>query len=144
MAASWFVLGPEVAGGLGPRTVMDRSVHPPSVKHLHYVLDGWLGDDLLESFPCFMVTRRAQKAMLTAGLTGCTFEPVEVTTSPECRERQPHVVLPEFLWLRPGSGVLRDDVAITSDARLVVSSRALAVLQRLALRHCEVEAFGQE
>lgn len=41
----FFALEPEVAGGLGPNTVMDRSVHPPRVSHLHYVFDGWMGDD---------------------------------------------------------------------------------------------------
>ena len=46
---------PEVAGGLGDHTVMDRSVHPPIVSKLHYQMEGWLGDALLESFPVFIV-----------------------------------------------------------------------------------------
>jgi hypothetical protein len=43
----YFYVEPEVAGGLGERTVMDRSTHPPVVKRLHYQLEGWLGDAIL-------------------------------------------------------------------------------------------------
>ena len=32
----YFYIQPEVAGGLGKNTVMDRSVHPPIVSRLHY------------------------------------------------------------------------------------------------------------
>ena len=54
-------LEPEVAGGFGEQTILDNSTHPPDVKWLHYVLDGWLGDDILESFPCYIVTERLRR-----------------------------------------------------------------------------------
>lgn len=41
---------PEVAGGLGEETQMDSTVHPPLVKKLHLEFEGWLGDDILETF----------------------------------------------------------------------------------------------
>lgn len=43
----YFYIEPEVAGGLGRNTVMNRAVHPPVVSKLHYHFDGWLGDVLL-------------------------------------------------------------------------------------------------
>src|SRR3954454_10828086 len=54
----YFALEPEVAGQLGDTTMLDTSVHPPVIQRLEYRFDGWLGDDLLESFPCFVVTER--------------------------------------------------------------------------------------
>jgi len=50
----YYTLSPEVAGGIGRNTVMMRTQHPPIVSHLHYELDGWLGDDLLEALPGFV------------------------------------------------------------------------------------------
>jgi hypothetical protein len=35
-AMKYFYIQPEVAGGLGKNTVMDRSVHPPIVSRLHH------------------------------------------------------------------------------------------------------------
>jgi hypothetical protein len=53
----YFQIAPEVAGGWGRNTVMDRSIHPPHVTKLHFEFDGWLGDVLLESFPCYIITK---------------------------------------------------------------------------------------
>ena len=52
----YYFIEPEVAGGWGGNTIADTSVHPPKISKLHYQFDGWLGDDLLESFPCFIVS----------------------------------------------------------------------------------------
>lgn len=52
----FYILDPEVAGGLGTQTEIDSSVHPPLVKRLHYELDAWMGDDLVQTFPCYLVT----------------------------------------------------------------------------------------
>ncbi len=53
----YFVLEPEVAGQLGEQTVMDRSTHPPTIEKLHFVFDGWLGDDIVATFPSFWVSK---------------------------------------------------------------------------------------
>jgi len=70
----YYYIEPEVAGGLGNDTVMNRSVHPPVVTKLHYQFDGWLGDVLLESSPCFIVTELAKQKLQDARLTGATFD----------------------------------------------------------------------
>jgi len=41
---------PEVACGLGEKTQMDSSVHPPIVSKLHFVFEDWLGDDIIKPF----------------------------------------------------------------------------------------------
>lgn len=134
----WFVLGPEVAGGLGSRTVLDSSTHPPTVMKLHYVLEDWLGDDLIESFPCFLVSGPAKAAIVAAGLTGCTFAPVEVSCSPEFAEMHPACDLPPFDWLQVYSRPFELDFGVTANAKLVVSYRALQVLRSGRLSHCDV------
>jgi hypothetical protein len=90
----YFYIEPEVAGGLGKNTVMDRSIHPPIVTKLHYHFDGWLGDVLLESFPCFVITDFAKRKIQSGELTGARFDEVEVTTSEQFHELYPAKQLP--------------------------------------------------
>jgi hypothetical protein len=61
----FYLIEPEIAGGLGDHTEIDTEVRPPVVKSLEYRLEGWLGDELLESFPCFIVTSLLRKEFAT-------------------------------------------------------------------------------
>lgn len=135
----FFCVEPEVAGGLGENTVMDRSVHPPIVSKLHYCFEGWLGDVLLESFPCFIVTVAAKRELQALGISGARFDVVEVTTSPEFDELSPGIRLPEFAWLRPEGKAGHDDIATEDDGRLVISARVLEVFQKLGIANALVE-----
>ncbi len=49
------ILEPEVAGGWGANIIADTDCHPPRIEHLHYEFEGWLGDPIVESFPCFLI-----------------------------------------------------------------------------------------
>ena len=137
----YFYIEPEVAGGLGENTAMDRSVHPPIVSRLHYEFDGWLGEALLTSFPCFIVTEGAESKLQSIGATGIRFDKVEVTTSEEFQDFHPNRQLPKFVWLqvvgRPG----RDDFGVAKNHRLVVSERALKVLEGLGISNALVTPF---
>ena len=106
----FYILEPEVAGGLGDGTVMDTSVHPPRVQQLHYQFDGWLGDDLVASFPCFVVTARLRTAIEHSGFTGAAFAPVRVTTSDTFREMYPGTALPVWAWLQVRGTAGADDL----------------------------------
>jgi hypothetical protein len=137
----WFVLEPEVAGGWGENTVADMRTHPPIVSVLHYRFDGWLGDELVEAFPSFIVTRRVAQALLEAQLTGLTLAQLHQSTSTTFDELQPGRALPEFEWLQVAGSAGEDDIGLSSDHRLVVSARALSVLRTAQLGHCEVEPW---
>ena len=56
MTSMPYALDPQVAGGLGENTVIDTSSHPPVVTHVDFVLDYPVTDDLIQSFPVFLVT----------------------------------------------------------------------------------------
>lgn len=137
----YFYVEPEVAGGLGPNTLMDRSAHPPIVKHLHYQFDGWLGDALVESFPVFVLTEEGAKKLQEAGATGIQFADAETTASTQFLEMHPGRKLPRFIWLqivgKPGG----DDFGIAAGGRLVVSERALNVLGSTQMSHALIEPF---
>ncbi|MCX9191955.1 hypothetical protein C3Y87_11110 [Carbonactinospora thermoautotrophica] len=141
---TYFLLEPEVAGELGPHTEMDTSVHPPRVHRLHYEITDWLGDELLESFPCFLISRRLGERAAAEGLTGFELADVEVTLSPEAEELLGDVQLPEFRWLKVTGVAGSADFGLTAKAQLVVSERALDVLREGSLENCDVEEFTGE
>jgi hypothetical protein len=140
----YHILEPEVAGGLGEGTVMNRSVHPPDVQFLHYNFDGWLGDVLVESFPCFIVTAEAVKKLQGLPATGVDFGDVRVTKSVQFQEIHPHQTLPEFKWLKVIGKAGREDFGLASDFRLVVSDRVLHALRSLGLSNALIEVFQPE
>lgn len=133
------ILEPEVAGGWGSGTDADMTVHPPVVRRLVYEFEGWLGDDLLETFPCFVVTDRLAQAIRTSGLTGYELSPVEVVKSEFFEELQLGCKLPGFHRLFVLGVVGKDDFSIDNQ-RLRVSDAALAVLGRFDMEHCDISA----
>jgi hypothetical protein len=50
---------------------------PEVVTHLHYEFEGWLGDDLLTTFPEFIVTERLAAALEASKPTGLRLAGVE-------------------------------------------------------------------
>jgi len=143
VAVKFYTLAPDVAGELGEHTEMDTTVHPPRVSKLHYVLDTWPGDDLVESFPCFLISSTLGSGVRMSGLTGFDLAPVKVTLSPDAEELlDGHEVL-GFQWLQITGELAVDDFSQTPDATLVVSERALEYLLRKgSLENCEIEDYS--
>lgn len=137
----YFYVEPEVAGGLGENSVMDRSVHPPIVSDLHYRFDGWPEDALLESFPVFIVSDVAQENLVEMCASGIRFDEVEITTSDQFNELYSDRQLPKFVWLKVEGQAGRDDFGTVSDGRLVVSERALEALKNLGISNASVSPF---
>lgn len=120
---------------------MERHTHPPIVSRLHYGFQGWLGDELLTTFPCYIVTERVRQALERLGATGCSFDTVRVTTEYPFDELYPGRQLPPFTWLKITGRAGVDDFGMSADHRLVVSSRVLRCLKEFPVAHCEIEEF---
>jgi hypothetical protein len=90
------------------------------VNRLHYKFDGWLGDHLLESTPCFIASKKLAEKIGLEGLSGVELDEVEITKSEEFLELHPTRELPEFVWLKVKGKAGQDDFGIASDLRLVV------------------------
>ena len=140
-AVSFSFVEPEVAGGWGPNTVADRSTTPVTVEHLHYEFDGWLGDVLLESTPCFIVTDAGVAAITKEGLVGAEFENVEISVSDTFRELRGDVALPSFRRLVPFGTPGIDDFGLSPDLRLVLSDKAIGLLRNLGLNYAELSPY---
>ena len=99
MDTAYYYVDPEASGGLGPNTIMDRSTEYPLVSHLNYQFDDWLGDDLIEAFPCFVITEKLLEKFKLNALSGYTISDVEVSKSELFYDLKPDLELPKFVWL---------------------------------------------
>ena len=115
-------LKPEVAGGLGSETVMDTTVHPPRVSRLHYEVVDWLGDCIVQTFPCYLVLRSVGDKLAAAGFSGFHLTGARVTESDEFRDINPDGELPDLVWLVVDGVAGQDDIGLASNARLVVAN----------------------
>lgn len=138
----FFYLEPEVAGGIGPNSELHRENGRLVVTRLNYEFDGWLGDALLETTPCFIVTNEARQMIERAALTGVSFSDVEVTRSGLFTDLYGDKVLPHFSWMNVQGEPEADDFGMASDLRLVASERALFILRQAGLTHAEIEPVG--
>ncbi|MCA1194496.1 MULTISPECIES: hypothetical protein [unclassified Saccharopolyspora] len=132
------------AGDLGENVVLDTSVHPPGVEHLHFAIDAWAGADLIGRFPVLLVTRRLADALESSGLAAFELRDAEITFEPEAdevRAEQGIDAFPEFQWLVVTGTAGQDDLGVTELARLVVSDRALDVLRQFNLEGCKIENY---
>jgi hypothetical protein len=138
---TFWVVEPEVAGSIGPRTVMRQSsVGGWFVEKLNYEFQGWLGDQLLETTPCFIVTAKVAESMTSSDLTGFSFDDVECTTSDLFKELHPERALPAFRWLKIDADAGQADIGLTPDLMLVVSAKALGCLDG-AINNAVVEPW---
>jgi len=135
-----YALKPMVAGQLGDRTELDATTHPPTVSAVEYVLDGPDADDLIESFPVFLVSDDLAARLSEEGFVGFEFADADIVPSLEYRETYgdaPHKV---YRWLRV-SGDSSTDCWLSDDHRLCVSDRMMSRLQQGDLTNCEIEAL---
>lgn len=144
---NYFIIEPEVAGEFGNNTIYDNydeiinKEALPVISHLHFVFDGWLGDELLEVTPCFLVTERLRHEIESIGYSGCEFDDVEVTYSDNFLELYPNINMLVFYRLIPQHTVLVGDtisvnqklydVMISQKKYLVVSDRFRTLLETL-------------
>jgi len=137
----YYYIEPEVSGGIGRNSIIDASRHPPIVKKLHFEFDGWLGDDLIESFPCFIVSENLKIEIDKKRLTGFIFDEVEITISDTFSELHKNKKLPKFYWLKVTGKAGCQDFGIADDFRLVVSANALFAIRRMKIEQASIEEY---
>jgi hypothetical protein len=132
---------PEVSGGLGEQTKMDASVHPPIIYELEYQFDGWLENDIVESFPCYIVTARLREDIERANFSGVLFKNLKISKSDTFRDIYGNKELPEFFWLEITGNAGVDDFGIADDYRLVISERVFKILSSFNISEADFEPY---
>lgn len=104
---NYYVIEPEVAGEIGDNTVYENNKASignneiPQICHLHFVFSGWMGDEILESTPCFLVSEKMKSKIIKNKLSGCVFQEIEMSYSDEFIELYPNRKIPNFYRLIP-------------------------------------------
>jgi hypothetical protein len=138
MKERFYLLEPEVAGQLGKKTIIDTSRRPPIIKKLHYSFYGWMGDDLLEGFGCFLCSDRLRIYLNDEDLTGYIFKECEIDKSQEFLELHPDLEIPQFHWLAI-TGTEKDDFYLSPNGSLIVSQKSLDILKKFNMKYCDIE-----
>ena len=140
MTKTYWHISFEVAGELAEGTEMDTSVHPPRVTRLHHRFGGWLGDDVVECVPCYLVTEGVANVLEGSALSGFELDDVEISKSPEFDEMYPGRQLPRFRWLKITATQPNEaDFRIAQEARLELSDAALALLRGARIDQASIE-----
>jgi len=136
------IIEPEVPGGLGEQTIMDSTIHPPIIEKLHFEFQGWLGDDLIETFPCYLVTEKLRDGIVLTKLTGVSFDDVLISKSIEFDELYPNKKLPTFFWMKVNGKLNVDDFTITEDFNLLISDKVLTLLKDYNVNNATFEDYA--
>jgi hypothetical protein len=134
---------PEVPGGFGGETELDSTVHPPIVKKLHLEFAGWLGDDIIEVFPCYLVTEALRKKIEFEKLTGVIFEDIIISKSEIFKEIYPDRQLPKFYWAKIEGEFEKDDFFIGNDCRLIISENTYEVFKQFKIENALLEPISK-
>jgi hypothetical protein len=133
-----YFIEPEVSGQLGERTIIDTSTHPPVLKYLHFIFFGWLGDDLIECFPVFLITEKLKSELGKTKLTGYQIGDCVIELSEEFKLLQPGATVPTFYWFQI-TGRDQDDFTILKN-KMKISDYAYSVLSQFSIENAIVEA----
>ncbi|MDF9451472.1 hypothetical protein [Bacillus toyonensis] len=149
-----YLLSPEVAGGHGEQTIysVEKNIGTEGisgkVQFLHYEFYGWLGDDLLESTPCFIVSEKLKNALLSSELKDFKLEECLISLSEEFQELYPDKELPNFWRLIPLGTVNHGNrnysewsghqFCLTPRGDLIVTEEVLSFLKSFTLKHCDI------
>ena len=146
----YYALEPEVPGQLDKNTSIKPSNEGPYaqyVEHLGIRIGGWMGDDLMEIYPCFIVTSILLDALAVSALSGFEIDTVDVSLDkqllmfPDMAASWP---IPKLYWLKITGKAGKDDFGLSpADApvMLIVSGHSLNLLQSFHLESCEVSEY---
>lgn len=149
-----YMLEPEVAGEIGENTVYDNFDDvryrraEPKISKLHFIFSGWLGNDIIESTPCFIVTDELKRGIEKSELSGYEFQDMEVSLSDEFMEIYPNRDMPQFKRLIPKGRVIVDyetytkwsgeDFNLSDKSYLIVSEKALNIINEYNIDNCDL------
>lgn len=155
-----YFLEPEVSGGHGEYTIYgtedDIATEGISgkVKYLHYEFEGWLGDDLLESTPAFIVSSILETELENSDFIGYKLEECLITTSDEFKEMYPNKEIPTFSRFIPLGKIEVEGenfknwsghhFCLSPKGKLVVTQEALDFLKRVSIDNCYITPLIKE
>lgn len=154
-----YFLEPEVSGHHGERTIYGiekdatKEGVSETIKFLHYEFEGWLGDDLLESTPAFIISSNLEDELRKSEFRDYKIEKCLITKSDEFMELYPNKELPSFARFLPLGTVeiegeqfdnwSGNDFCLSPKGELVLTKKALDFLSGFSIKHCDITPLKQ-
>jgi hypothetical protein len=155
---------PSVDGGFGERTQLVKGdgnfgdeLSRTDVSVLAHQFQGWSGDEIVTSFPCYLITQRLLDDLLRTGLTGISHESAIIAVSDEPFTSLTAIEEQRFVWLKPTGKIdhipkslkqsqdpikwAGHDFSLTPNAQLVLTERAINAIGYARIRHSIIRAF---
>ena len=137
-----FRLDPQVAGELGGGTVLDSSTHPPKVTQVDFILDQPDADELIQSFPVFLVSEHLGARLQAASLTGFTLTGASVRPSENYLAAYGNTPHRRYKWMQVTGVAGQADCWLGETLQLCVSDPMMVSLRTARLTGCVVEALS--
>lgn len=113
---------PEVIVGMGEHIVIDNSIYPPKVQNLHINVEDWMGDNIMENFPVYIITERLKKGLQATDFKGFKINNLELTIDEYFfKNYQLKKEIPKFYWLLVIGKNNKDDLYIDDQNILNIS-----------------------
>lgn len=143
----YHIIQPEVIVGLGEKTEFLEK-EPPflTVIKLHIKLEDWLGDDLMECYPCYIVTEQLKTGLLETEFTGFEFSEMTKTKGEYFNDNyQLKKSLPELYWMKIIGKQDIDDIIIGPEKSLLVDEDLLNYLKNnFTLKYMDINPERNE
>lgn len=133
---------PEVIVGLGDNTeFLEKAAPFKTVIKLHINLEDWLGDDLMECYPCYIITENLKKLLEDNSFKGFEIQDMNVSLDENFENNyQQSKPLPEFYRLKITGLRNNDDLFLDEERNLNISGAFLDFLEsNVDLKHLEIE-----
>lgn len=97
----YHIIQPEVIVDLGEKTeYLEKQPPFKTVSKLHIELEDWLGDDLVECYPCYLITEQLRNGILEQNFRGFEIKDVNITKSEYFQNNYSlRKEVPSFYWL---------------------------------------------
>ncbi|GAL82602.1 hypothetical protein JCM19274_5677 [Algibacter lectus] len=144
---NYIKIQPEVICGLGEKTTF-KEFEPPfkTILNLHIDLEDWLGDDLMECYPAFIITEKLKKGLEISDFSGFKFSEMEVSKAEYFEDNyQLEKPVPIFFWLQVIGQEFADDILLNDKKELYLKPKLLKYLQgKFNVNYLQVEPQRNE
>jgi len=138
---------PEVIVGLGAETEFQEKEAPfKTVVKLHINLEDWLGDDLMECYPCYIVTENLKHLLENNSFNGYEIRQMKVSLDENFEYNySKSKPLPLLHWLQIVGKNNIDDLFLDENKDLNVSEDFLVFLKaNVDLKYLDIEQESNE
>ena len=142
----YFILEPEVAGGIGRKSkILYENSKIKKVTFLDYEFESWLGDDILTTHPCFIISESLYDIIKVSDLKGFHLQKIGISFSNFFLEVYNKKILPNFIRLLPFPinevcliNEMLLDFYLYKNTTLIISEKALDILKKFNLSNANI------